>query len=109
MPNMRCCFDSDRPLTTFEHLVADDADQGNASRQGHFLEWAKLVAKLDGEEAATHARLNMERRYSIHFHVWDGNSWLDFLNRGRDYLGRAFEIRHFELSGPEILTVLYRS
>ncbi len=108
MPNMRCCFDIARPLTTFDHLVADDTDQGSASRYGHFLEWATLVTGLEGEAAAQNATLNMERRYSIHFHVWDGNSWLDFLGRARDYLDQAFEIRHFELSGPEIITVLRR-
>jgi len=109
MPDMRCCFDSTRPLTTFEHLVADDSDQGRASRYGHFLEWAKLVNKIDDEDAAArNARLNIENGYSIHFHVWDGNSWLDFLCRARDYLTDRFEIRHFELSGPEMLTVLRR-
>src|SRR4029434_6151925 len=52
MPNMRCGFDVARPLTTFAHLVADEADGGKASRHGHFLEWAKLVNKFDNDAAA---------------------------------------------------------
>ena len=109
MPNMRCCFDSTQPLTRFDHLVTDDADQGGASRCGRFFEWAKLVNKIDDEGAAAHnAQLNIANGYSIHFHVWDGNSWLDFLCQARDYLTDRFEIRHFELSGPEMLTVLRR-
>ena len=110
MPDMRCCFDIARPLTTFDHLVADDADGGAASRHGHFVEWAKLVNKIDDDAAAEdNARLNMKNGYSIHYHVWDGNSWLDFLVRAREYLGREFEIRHFELSGPEMISVLRRA
>jgi SAM-dependent methyltransferase len=110
MPDMRCCFDIARPLTTFDHLVADDADGGKASRHAHFVEWAKLVNKIDDAEAAEdNAQLNMKNGYSIHYHVWDGNSWLDFLVRAREYLGNDFEIRHFELSGPEIISVLRRA
>jgi len=110
IPDMRCSFDSARPLTPFAHLVADDADGGKESRHGHFLEWARLVNKIDDDAAAAeNARRNIEQRYSIHFHVWDGNSWLEFLVRAREHLDRAFEIRHFELAGPEMVSVLRRS
>ncbi len=97
-------------LTTFAHLVADEADAGAASRHGHFLEWAKLVNKIDDDAAAAeNARRNIEQRYSIHFHVWDGNSWLDFLVRAREHLGNLFEIRHFELASVEMISMLRRS
>jgi SAM-dependent methyltransferase len=110
MPDMRCGFDIARPLTTFEHLVADDADGGRSSRHGHFVEWAKFVNKIEDDVAADgNARINMENGYSIHYHVWDGNSWLEFLCRARAHLGDLFEIRHFELSGPEMISVLRRS
>jgi 2-polyprenyl-3-methyl-5-hydroxy-6-metoxy-1,4-benzoquinol methylase len=109
IPEMRSCFDSARPLTPFAHLVADEVDGGAASRRGHYLEWAQLVNGL-GETAAAeeNARINMEMGYSIHFHVWDSNAWLDFLCRAREHLGRPFEVRHFELTGPEIISVLWR-
>ncbi len=110
VPDMRTCFDSVRPLTQFEHLVADDADGGAGSSYGHFLEWARLVNKIaDDAAAAENARRNIEQRYSIHFHVWDGNSWLEFLVRAREYLGSLFEIRHFELASVEMISVLRRS
>ena len=110
MPDMRCCFDSVRPLTRFDHLVADDADGGRGSREGHFLEWAKLINRIDDPAAALeNARLNIASGFSIHYHVWDGNTWLDFLCRARDYLRGAFEIRHYELCGPEMISVLRRA
>ena len=108
--NMRCCFDSVRPLTRFDHLVADDADGGRGSREGHFLEWAKLINRIDDPAAALeNARLNIASGFSIHYHVWDGNTWLDFLCRARDYLRGDFEIRHYELCGPEMISVLRRA
>ena len=110
VPDMRSCFDSARPLTTFAHLVADEADAGAGSRHSHFLEWARLVNKIDDDAAAAeNARRNIEQRYSIHFHVWDGNSWLEFLVRAREHLGNLFEIRHFELAAVEMISVLRRS
>jgi SAM-dependent methyltransferase len=110
MPNMRCGFDVARPLTTFAHLVADEADGGKASRHGHFLEWARLVNKFDDDDAAEeNAQACIAVGYSIHFHVWDGNTWLEFLSRARVHLGNLFEVRHFELSGPEMISVLYRA
>lgn len=110
VPEMRCCFDSVRPLTAFEHLVADDADGGAASRQGHLLEWVTLVGGASGEAAVEAKLRDIERRgVSIHFHVWDSNTWLECLCRGRRHLHDAFEIRHFELAGPEIISVLRRS
>ncbi len=36
IPDERNSFDIDRPLTEFDHLVADDADGGVASRLEHF-------------------------------------------------------------------------
>jgi len=63
----------------------------------------------DDAAAADNARLNIEFGFSIHFHVWDANTWLEFLCRAREHLRNLFEIRHFELSGPEIISVLWQS
>ena len=110
IPEMRCCFDSVRPLTPFAHLVADDVDGGEGSRYSHFLEWEKLVKKLDDDAAAAeNAWVNATRRLRIHFHVWDSNSWLEFLVHARGYLDHVFEVRHFELAGPEMVSVVRRS
>jgi hypothetical protein len=109
MPDRRVTFDHRRPLTPFEHLVADDADGGAGSRDAHYLEWAKLVNGIADDAAALeNARAASAQRYSIHFHVWDANSWLEFLVRARAYLGCAFDVHHFEFTGTEIVSVLRR-
>ena len=110
MPDMRCCFDSVRPLTTVRASGRRRRGRRRGSRHAHYLEWAKLVNGIaDDTTAEENARLNMRSGYSIHYHVWDGNSWIDFLCKAREYLDSPFEIRHVELSGPEIISVLRRS
>jgi hypothetical protein len=89
--------------------VADDVDGGVGSRWAHHLEWARLVNKVDGEaEARRFAEDNIRYAYSIHYHVWTSSTWLELLSRARTYLGDAFEVRHFEFTGTEIVCVLRR-
>ena len=109
VPDMRMGFDRARPMTPFEHLVADDADGGAASRRAHYLEWARFVNNIEDEAEMTRAAENQRFSYSIHFHVWDANAWLDFLGHARDYLERSFETRYFEFTGTETISVLRRS
>lgn len=105
---MRCSFDSARPLATFDHLVTDDADGGAGSRRGHLVEWTTQVANMKTGADIENRIRDIERRGVAYFHVWDSNSWLDHLCRARQYLTEPFEIRHFELAGPEV-SVLRRS
>ncbi len=110
MPDMRMGFDRERPMTPFEHVVADDADGGAASRRAHHLEFARFANGIaDEAEVARVAEENLRHGYSIHFHVWDASAWLEFLCRAREFLGRQFETRHFEFTGTEIISVLRRA
>ena len=110
MPDMRMGFDRERPLTPWEHVVADDADGGAASRRAHHLEFARFANGIaDEAEVERVAGENLLYGYSIHFHVWDASAWLEFLCRSREFLEREFETRHFEFTGTEIITVLRRA
>jgi hypothetical protein len=110
MPDMRMGFDRARTITPFEHLVADDADGGAASRWSHHLEWARFANNIEDEaEIKRVAEENQRISYSIHFHVWDASAWLDFLARAREHLERTFETRYFEFTGSETISVLRRS
>ncbi len=110
MPDMRIGFDRARPITPFEHVVADDRDGGESSRRAHHLEWARFANGItDDAEVARIAEENLRYGYSIHFHVWDASAWLEFLCHSREYLERQFETRHFEFTGTEIISVLRRA
>ena len=110
IPDKRQCFDHSRPLTPFAHLVADNTDGGAQSRWGHYLDWAVYVNGLaDPAAAEQNARENMRNAYSIHFHVWTPNSFLEMLHAAREYLGTPFTIEHFQENGTEAITILRKS
>jgi hypothetical protein len=104
IPDKRHSFDRNRPLTEFDHLIHDDTDAGASSRYSHFFEWATLVN--NSSDPHEYVRQSISVNYSIHFHVWDANSWLAFLVSARTYLGHKFDILHFECNGPEVISIL---
>jgi SAM-dependent methyltransferase len=110
VPDKRKTFDIDRPLTPFDHLVRDDQAGPEVSRADHFYEWIKLVNKRSTrEEIEAEFQHLTEINYSIHFHVWDRDSYLEFLARARDYLPGSFEAVHVEPNDFEIISVLRKA
>lgn len=109
IPDRRYSFDVDRPLTQIEHLIRDDREGPQISRDDHYREWTRLVSKIEepGELEAHAAHLN-KASYSIHFHVWQHESFVEFLGEVRDYLGGAFTIEHLEVNGNEVVAILRR-
>ena len=110
IPDKRLSFDKDRPLTDFEHLVNDDKFGPKRSRTAHYEEWTRLVAncKTPEEKVAYIQRLE-EIDYSIHFHVWDQETFRDFINRSQTYLQEPFAIRKFESNDTEIIAILEKT
>jgi ubiquinone/menaquinone biosynthesis C-methylase UbiE len=72
--------DRHRDATTLEHLVADHEQGPEASRAGHYREWARLVdlplGNIDAAEVEAHAAALEGRGYSIHFHCWTDDEFL---------------------------------
>lgn len=95
-PDKKYTFDVDRELTPLDHLVEDyrssSKERLKPDRQ-HYKEWATLVDKVPVDEIEGHVRKLMEADYSIHFHTYTLQSFLEML----DYLKRKrklpFEIR----------------
>ncbi|BCU08003.1 methyltransferase domain-containing protein [Allochromatium tepidum] len=107
VPDKRHCFDAERPLTDFEHLVRDDRQGPEVSRRAHFAEWVRYVNKiLDPVEAERQLERLLEIDYSIHFHVWDFDSFNAFLNDAQAYLNGAFHLREFQRNDTEIIAIL---
>lgn len=105
MPDKRYTFDADRPLTTFDHLVKDKTEGPQQSRWQHYQEWVELVMKRPDPNAKLATRL-MQTRGNIHFHVWDRNSFVDFLDRTRVMLGVPFEVLEVKPNGREFIVIL---
>lgn len=107
IPDQRYGFDLKRPLTPFTHLVQDDRQGPESSRQSHFHEWARLVGKKTSpQDVHAEAKRLMELNYSIHFHVWNEMTFHEFLLKAQVYLKRAFSVIHFERNDTEIIAVL---
>jgi SAM-dependent methyltransferase len=114
VPDMRRTFDAGRPLTSLEHLLADErapAEVRAAHDRAHYLEYATCVDRLSGDAARAHAEWLLARGYSIHFHTFLPDSFLELLHRARESLGLPFEIHAFAATWPgsdEFLVVLAR-
>ena len=107
VPDKRYSFDIGRDITTYEHLLRDDQDQGASSRSRHYNEWATFAAGItDPEAAERNARENERNSYSIHFHVWDQRALLQFLQDLTAKSALAFTIEHFEHNETEVIAVL---
>ncbi len=109
VPDKRFTFDKERELTNFEHLVLDDKNEGNVSHYNHYYEWVRYCGKIE-DEAMIKERIEslIKINYSIHFHTWELYSFLDFLNKSKEYLGNIFEMELFQFNkeAGEIITIL---
>jgi hypothetical protein len=111
IPEKNFTFDIDRPITTFDHIIADDIQGPSISRKTHMREWATLIEKnqnIDEDELERRILGLVSMNYSIHFHVWDIDAILEMISKSREYLNNSFKMLHFEQNGNEIIVVLQK-
>jgi SAM-dependent methyltransferase len=106
VPDKRLTDDRDRPLTSIEHLRRDHDEGPEVSRAEHYREWARFVDRVPQSEVDATAEDYAARRFSIHFHVWDPTSFVEFLANGHAHEGLDFEIEHLECHSVEFVVVL---
>jgi predicted SAM-dependent methyltransferase len=107
VPDKRHTFDVSRPVTDLEHVVRDLEDGPAWSREQHFREWALHVDKAADVEA--HAAKLMADDYSIHFHVWTPDAFVELLEHARSGLGLPLEIEQLQPNQHEFIAILRRS
>lgn len=106
VPDKNYTFDRERSLTTFDHLLFDDKLGALGSREQHFREWVTYISKTQGDEAANLVKHLMEINYSIHFHVWDYNTFHEFIIKVSQYLGNVFKVEELVKNDEEIICIL---
>ncbi len=86
LPEPRVSFDRFRELTPVTHIVDEYHHGTDSNREGHFRDWVHNVEahvdgmpKLGDEGKAQRVRELMDLDYSIHFHVWRPDTFLEFL------------------------------
>ncbi|MGI2906907.1 methyltransferase domain-containing protein [Tolypothrix sp. VBCCA 56010] len=108
VPDKRCIFDRDRPVTTIEHVLRDYKEGPAWSRYSHFEEYVRLVDKIPEDKVAAHAQYLININYSIHFHVWTDIAFLQLLLYCQENLCFPFNIELFQKNDFEYITILRR-
>ncbi len=100
LPEPRVTFDRERQPTTVEHLMHDHA-AGLTSKRDHFVDWVENVERhqpwWDTAGPVPEERVEelLDMDYSIHFHVWRPDTFLDYLGAVRREDGVVFEMLDF--------------
>ncbi|MEA2683759.1 MAG: hypothetical protein QOK05_2087 [Chloroflexota bacterium] len=82
LPDQRVGIDHRRAVTPVEHLLDEHRNGAEKNRPEHYRSW---VVDCEGkpEEADARTAMLMEMNYSIHFHVWRADGFLEFLAAAR--------------------------
>jgi SAM-dependent methyltransferase len=108
VPDKRATFDHLRPVTSLEHLIRDHAEGPEGSRREHYLEWARLVDHVPSAEVERHADEQAARRFSIHFHTFTPDSFLQLILHCR-VTGLPAELELFQQNEVEFVVVLRKT
>lgn len=106
IPDKWKSFDSERPITDFDHLLQDYNEGPEISYHNHLYEWTKLVQKAPPKKISEVVKNLEETKYSIHFHVWDVDAFKQFLEKTNDMLKTKFQILEFVTNSTEIISIL---
>jgi len=114
IPDKRYTFDINRELTPLQHLVDDyrsDRKERLANDRQHFFEWAALVNNFPANDIEARVNYLIENDYSIHFHTFTLQSFLEMLNYLKQERKLPFVIKACTDTihgGNEFLVVLMR-
>jgi SAM-dependent methyltransferase len=95
LPDQRRTFDRDRELTSVDHLLRDHEEGAVISRRDHYVDWARHVAQVQPGELDGYVENYMSDAYSIHFHCWQPDTFLDFFVAVREKFCLDFELLVF--------------
>ena len=93
-PDKRFTFDKERSLTPFDHLEREYREGVDEVDDEHYMDFLRHVAKHVFEEPGRDIAgdLAWVRARREHAHVWDSDSFLDFLDQCKRVLGIRFDL-----------------
>lgn len=106
VPDKRYSFDSERPLTSLDHLIRDYKEGPQWSQEAHFEEWVRLVEKTNTNEVEKRIQQLLAIDYSIHFHVWTQEKFMELLLYCHEQAQLSLEIELIQKSLNEFITVI---
>jgi SAM-dependent methyltransferase len=108
-PDKRHTFDVARPITPFRHLVADHCHGVHHTRREHRLEYARLVEHIaETDLEARLAEFDRENMHPIHYHVWDADHFIGFVEDAIAMFGLPLKLVYETAANGETIVVLER-
>jgi predicted SAM-dependent methyltransferase len=99
LPDPRVTFDFKRELTSVEHLLDEYRNGPDQTREAHFKDWVQHAEPHThfgaAENVADRVQTLLQMDYSIHYHVWRPDTFLDFLSALRLETGVELELVDF--------------
>jgi len=99
LPDPRVTFDFERQLTSVQHLIDEYRNGPAQTREAHFRDW---VVKAEphthfgsAENVDERVQILLRMAYSIHYHLWRPDTFLDFLSAVRLETGIELELVDF--------------
>lgn len=110
IPNKEQSFDRNREVTPFQHIVDDYTLGPEKMRKHHYIDWVKNVNNIT-EEHVIKTRVSelMKINFSIHYHVWDDNAFLEFISKANAILGNIYNIELFTRNNAEFIVILRKN
>ncbi len=109
VPDKQFTFDRDRPLTPFQHVLADYLAPDPARDEAHYREYAEYIDGKTGAEIEPHARLLIETDNRLHFHVWNKRNILGLFIRAQRVLKIPYHIETGAWVDNEVIVILRKT
>ena len=106
VPDRRFTRDAARPTTPMEHFMRDYKEGPEWGTEEHHHDIAKNVEGLTDEKAIEQYVIEHKADEAPHFHVWDLDSYIEFLAMARDFLHNRFELLSVGLNHEEDICAL---
>jgi SAM-dependent methyltransferase len=109
IPDKRCSFDRERPITALSHLLQDYKERATPETSIlHYQEWLTLVELKKEKPVVKCLEDLMNKQYRIHFHVWVPESILELLNYLKNNLRVYFQLEdyYYRKGDMEIIFIL---
>jgi len=109
VPDKTKTFDSERELTSYQHLKNEYVNGHEKNARDHFVEYAKIVNKLhDHEQIEEYVNSSISENRDIHFHVWTQNTFIEHVNYWIKEFEMPLSIIYCEPNGIEFIMILKR-
>ena len=108
-PDKRYCMDQPRSLTPFEHLVEDHEKGPALGQRAHYLRYFMEAGGMSEAEAETSTDATDMEDIRFHYHVWDADTFVDFVEATIVRYGLPLVRIHTRATEADIIVVLEKA